>query len=214
MRLVEGGSLEERLKQDKIEYEDASSLLTQIASALDYAHKHGVLHRDVKPANVLLDSEDNAYLADFGIAKLLETSMKLTGGGLVGTPAYLSPEQCMGDDMDGRSDQYSLAVVLYQIITGVVPFMAENSMKVIQMHVLKSPPPLRDLQEDLPATAEKVVLKALSKNPEDRYKNCAAFAKEFKRSLTGSGLRLNESERVPRALRKRIDSALNDLQDD
>lgn len=214
MRLVTSGSLEDRISKDKMEYIDAADLLLQVAAALDYAHKHGVLHRDVKPANVLLDEEDNAYLADFGIAKLVETSMKLTGGGLVGTPAYLSPEQCMGDELDGRSDQYSLGVVLYQMITGVVPFTAENSMKIIQMHVLKSPQPPRELDEELPQAAEKVMLKVLSKNPKDRFANCVDFAEQFKKSLAGSGLRINESERMPQALRKRIDAALDGLGDD
>ncbi len=214
MRLIDGGSLEDRIHKDKLAYEKVAALLIQVASALDYAHKKGVLHRDVKPANILLDEEDNVYLADFGIAKLLEGSMKLTGGGLVGTPAFLSPEQCMGDELDGRSDQYSLGIVLYQMITGTVPFMADNPMKIIQMHVLKTAQAPTELEADLPQSAEKVMMKVLNKDPKLRYESCTAFAEEFTKSLVGGGLRINESKRMPKELRKRIDAALDNLSDD
>jgi serine/threonine-protein kinase len=125
MRYLQGGTLTDRLRQGVLPLTMANQWLTQIAGALDYAHAHGVLHRDVKPSNVLLDDSGNAYLTDFGIAKIIESTLDLTGAGMLGTPAYMSPEQCRGSkNLTPASDIYSLGIVLYEMTTGRTPYQA------------------------------------------------------------------------------------------
>jgi hypothetical protein len=180
MRYLETGTLTDLIRQGALPFSEAARLLNQIAAALDYAHAHNVLHRDVKPSNVLLDAQGNAFLTDFGIAKMVESTLDLTGGGILGTPAYMSPEQCRGSkELTPATDQYSLGIVLYEMITGVTPFRAETPIALIHMQ-LNDPLPLpRQLKPDLPEEAERAVLKALAKEPENRYPTCRDFAAAF-----------------------------------
>jgi len=184
MRYLKAGSLTDRIREGALSLNESSRLLNQIASALDHAHAHGVLHRDVKPSNVLLDADGNAYLTDFGIAKMVESSADLTGGGILGTPAYMSPEQCRGNtELTPASDQYSLGIILYEMVTGRTPFQAETPIALIHMQ-LSDPLPLpRQIRPDLPEDAERVILKALTKEPELRYKSCNAMAAAFARAV-------------------------------
>jgi len=215
MRLMESGSLHQWLAEDRFDLNDVIRLTGQIADALDYAHRNGVLHRDVKPANVLMDDEGNGFLSDFGIARILESNLRLTGGNIIGTPAYLSPEQCKGSNViDGRADQYALGIMLYQMVTGNLPFLEVNAMQIILAQVNKTPPPPTNFKPELPELAEGVILKALSKKPEDRFPNCNALAEAFENAVAGSGLRINSSKHLPEDLRNRIDSALGGLQSD
>lgn len=141
MAYVRGGSLADRIRKGAMSPADAERLMTQMGSALDYAHRQNVVHRDVKPANILLDHEGHALLTDFGIVKLMEGSSQLTGtGGLIGTPAYMSPEQAQSDDVDHRSDLYSLGVVGYEMLTGKQPFHAETPMQIVLKQI--SAPPI------------------------------------------------------------------------
>ena len=192
MRYVETGTLSERLLERRLSLDEAVRLVQQIAAALDYAHEHGVLHRDVKPSNILLDKVGNAYLTDFGIAKIVEATMDLTGGGILGTPKYMSPEQCQGgQDLTPASDQYALGIVLYEIVTGRVPFDAETPMAVIYKH-LHDPMPLpRSVKPDLPESVERVLLKALAKEPPDRYPTCKALADAFQQAASESKTQLS-----------------------
>lgn len=177
MPLMSNGTLAERLKQGPLTLPDTVRIITAVAQALDYASKQGILHRDVKPNNILFDQHDNPYLADFGIAKVLESNTSLTGTGIIGTPDYMSPEQARGDPLDHRSDLYSLAVVTYQCLTGQQLFSATTPMGLIFKHVSETPRPLREARPDIPEAVEKVVLKALAKDPKDRYPSAIEFAR-------------------------------------
>ena len=165
MRLVEGGSLADLLKKNrKLELAQINRIISQVGGALDYAHKKGVIHRDFKPGNVLMDEFDNCLLTDFGIAKLVEVTSHLTHtGGILGTPAYISPEQGSGKPIDSRSDIYSLGVTLYQMVVGDVPYKADTPMAVIFKHISDPLPLPRKRVPELPESIERVILKALAK---------------------------------------------------
>jgi serine/threonine-protein kinase len=184
MRYLKAGSLTDRIRLGPLRLDDASRLLNQIAGALDHAHAHGVLHRDVKPSNVLLDADGNAFLTDFGIAKIVESAIDLTGAGILGTPAYMSPEQCRGNaELTPASDQYSLGIILYEMVTGCTPFRAETPIALIHMQLNDPLPMPRQVRPDLPEDGERVILKALTKEPELRYENCNAMAAAFARAV-------------------------------
>jgi serine/threonine protein kinase/DNA-binding beta-propeller fold protein YncE len=169
MRYVEGGTLKALLGKP-LDLPVIMHLIGQIAEALDYAHEHGVIHRDVKPSNVLLDRGNWTLLTDFGVARMVESTQQLTGTGVgVGTPAYMSPEQGQGKKVDRRSDVYSLGVVLYEMLTGRVPFEAETPLAVVWKHVNEPLPLPRSINPEIPEAVERVVLKALAKSPEDRF---------------------------------------------
>ena len=182
MRYVEGGTLKDLLSKP-LELPLIVDLIGQIAEALDYAHEHGVIHRDVKPSNVLLDKGNWALLTDFGVARMVEATQQLTGTGVgVGTPAYMSPEQGQGKKVDRRSDVYSLGVVLYEMLTGRVPFEAETPLAVVWKHVNEPLPLPRSINSDIPEPVERVVLKALAKAPDDRFQSASQFGFAFHES--------------------------------
>jgi serine/threonine protein kinase len=185
MRYLDTGSLADRIKQGPLPLQEASRILNQLASALDYAHKQGVIHRDIKPSNVLLDKEGNAYLTDFGIAKIVDAAIDLTGSGMmVGTPQYMSPEQCRGEkNITSASDIYSLGIVLYEMLTGRSPFVAETPLAVIQMHLNEPLPLPRKLRPDLPEIIENIILKALAKDPAARYATCSDMASALTQAI-------------------------------
>jgi serine/threonine protein kinase len=176
MRYMSHGTLTSRIAQGPAPLKDVSKWIEQIGSALDYAHQRGVIHRDVKPSNVLLDAQGNAFLADFGIAKWSEGSISLTGSGVIGTPQYMSPEQGQGLKIDGRSDEYSLAVLAYEMIIGKPPFEAETPLAIVLKHITEPLTPPIALNPRLPQPVSDVISKALSKDPDDRYPTTAAFA--------------------------------------
>ena len=178
MALVEGESLAARFSRGPLEIEDARRILAEVADALAYAHAHGVIHRDIKPDNILLDRDSgHALVTDFGIARAAEADSRLTATGItVGTPAYMSPEQGMGDrDVDGRSDIYSLGVVAYQVLTGSLPFRANNTPAMIMKHVSETPRPVRELRRDVPPALAAAIERALAKDPDDRFPDAATF---------------------------------------
>jgi TolB-like protein len=176
---VEGRSLRERLRDEpRLSLGTAVSLGCQIAAALDHAHEHGVVHRDVKPENVLLSGE-HAFVADFGIALALDAAGgdRLTRTGLsLGTPAYMSPEQATTGRLDGRSDLYSLGCVVYEMLAGQPPFVGPSAQAILAQHTVQPVPPLRELRPGVSAALEAVVMRALAKRPDDRFPTCAAFA--------------------------------------
>ncbi len=194
MEYLDGGTLQDRVsslaKQRKFfPVRDLLPILHQVAEALDYAHGRGILHRDVKPSNILLDSSGGAFLTDFGIARILNAGQFTATGVMVGTPAYMSPEQGTGEELTAVSDIYSLGIIAYELLAGKVPFESETTpLAVIHKHVNESPPGLRALRKDLPAAAEKVILKALAKKPKDRYRSAGDFIRELEKALPGDAV--------------------------
>jgi serine/threonine protein kinase len=184
MAYIEGGSLGDRIDSGRLTPRQAEPILRQVAAALDYAHRQGVIHRDIKPDNILLDKEGNALLADFGIVKLADSGSHLTvTGGLVGTPAYMAPEQGSGEEITNSADIYSLGVVVYEMLTGRKPFEAETPMQVVIKHMTSPIPSLRATVPDAPEVLEMTLNRALAKVPENRYATATEFADDFTRSI-------------------------------
>jgi serine/threonine protein kinase len=178
MRYTDGGTLSDLIASQTLSIERAVVLISQVAEALAYAHQQGVVHRDVKPANVLIGRDGNALLTDFGIAKIVEETLLLTGEGeRVGTPAYMAPEQIQGQPVDARSDIYSLGVVLYQALTGEPPFTAETPLAIMLMHLHNPLRPPRQVNPAIPEALAGMILRAMAKNPADRFQTAAEIAK-------------------------------------
>ncbi|TVR23405.1 MAG: serine/threonine protein kinase [Anaerolineaceae bacterium] len=188
MELIAEKTLKDRLleleaSRQKMPLEEALRITRESASALAYAHRAGMIHRDVKPANLLLDSDDNerVVLTDFGIAKIVKGSQFTVSGGLVGTPAYMAPEQGMGETGDERSDLYSLGVILYQMVTGRLPYDAETPLALILCHMNDPIPSARELNPRLPKAIDHVIRKLLAKEPDTRYASADALIADIRR---------------------------------
>jgi tetratricopeptide (TPR) repeat protein/tRNA A-37 threonylcarbamoyl transferase component Bud32 len=184
MEFVEAGTLTELLGRPMAP-EQMGGLLDQVAGALHYAHEQGVVHRDIKPSNILLPKPDWPLLTDFGLAKIVGGSQLTQSGTVAGTPAYMSPEQGRGEKVDARSDIYSLGIVLYEMATGVVPFHAETPMAVVVKHIIDPLPLPSTKNPELPEEIERVILKALSKEPSDRFQDAAEMAKALDEAVRG-----------------------------
>lgn len=182
MRYMTGGSLSERIKSNSLSLADTAKIIERLASALDEAHAKGVVHRDLKPGNILFDHISEPYVSDFGIAKIAQApgSATVTGGGIIGTPAYMSPEQAQGDKVDGRSDIYALGVIVFEMLTGRQPYESDTPMAVVVKHITDPVPHILDSNPNLPAEIEPVIERAMAKNRDERYPN----AKEFSQALT------------------------------
>ena len=186
MKFVSAGTLKDRLGRP-LSLQETTGILKQISAALDHAHALGILHRDVKPGNILIDEKGWVYLSDFGLAKMVEGSVQLTGSGVgVGTPAYMSPEQGQGLSVDARTDVYSLGVVLYEMLTGRVPYEAETPMAVVVKHITSPLPLPRSTNPSIPEPVELIILKALAKDPNDRYGSAGNLAVALETALTPS----------------------------
>lgn len=186
MRLLRGGSLADLLRNGPLHPDRTADIFTQIARGLAYAHSKGVIHRDLKPSNILLDDAGNAYLTDFGLAKLTENALELTKtGNIVGTPVYMSPEQLRGDAVDQRSDIYSLGVILYHMLVGRPPFDASDSnvVSVIYQHLEKSPVPPNEANPDVSPAVALVAMTALHKDSHSRYQNAVEMADDLNAAL-------------------------------
>lgn len=180
MPLIDSGTLTRLLKGRPLGLDVAERVVRQVGDALDYAHSQGIIHRDIKPTNILLDGRDNCLLADFGIARISEGATRLTMTGLMmGTPAYMSPEQAVAEPVGPASDIYSLGIVLYEMLTGNVPHTADTPVALAVKHVTAPLPSPRVVNPALTPQIEAVVLKALARAPHDRFASAAAFVAEF-----------------------------------
>jgi len=177
MRYMAGGSLEDRIQSGLISLAETSRIINRLAPALDYAHAQGVVHRDLKPGNILFDQHNEPYVADFGIVKLKEATTTLTGNTIVGTPAYMSPEQGRGrSDIDGRADIYSLGAILFQMLSGRLPYEADTPTGQIIAHITEPVPNLLALRPDLPPGAQAVIERSMAKKREERYASVQEMA--------------------------------------
>jgi serine/threonine protein kinase len=186
MEYINGPTLKDRLfdlglSGDRLPLAEAIRIIKTAAQALAYAHERGMIHRDVKPANLMLDEDGRVVLTDFGIAKILTGAHVTSSGGMVGTPAYMSPEQGLGEAGDERSDLYSLGVILYQLVTGRLPYDAATPLAIILKHVNEPLPLPREIAPDIPEDLEAVICKALAKAPDARYQTAQEFAEALQR---------------------------------
>ncbi len=207
MDLVEGGSLEDRLRQGPLPIETALDLTLRVTRAIDYAHGEGFLHRDLKPANVLLTAEGHPLVTDFGLVLEMDNRHELTRTGQpVGTPAYMPPEQASGkkEDFGPHSDVYSLGATLYHLIVGRPPFEAPSILNVISAILTEPPRPPRVLRPETPRDVEQIILRCLAKEPADRYDSAAALAADLGRAIEGRPIDAARSGPAARAGRARL----------
>ncbi len=200
MQLVDGGTLKQLLDRLRdpsssanqhgqgvigaMDVLEANRIFQQLASALAYAHEKGIIHRDIKPVNVLMDRTKRPILSDFGIAKVLASTKELTRPGAgVGTPEYMSPEQCKGEQVDGRADIYALGIMLYESLTGRTPFIGDNYPAIAHSHIYETPPDPRIFNRLIPPSVSDVILTALQKKPERRYQHASDIAKALERAV-------------------------------
>ena len=190
MEFVDGPTLKEVLRKiahsdEPLPLEEATRIVIAIANALDYAHKQGMVHRDIKPGNIILTQEGQIILTDFGIARMINTSTLTASGAMVGTPAYMAPEQGMGHAGDERADIYSLGAVLYQLVTGNLPFDADTPLGTVLKHINSPLTPPTSHNPDLPPSIEAVVVRALAKDPINRYQTAEALSADLEKAMAG-----------------------------
>lgn len=185
MHYMRGGTLHDKFVLDgSVVLQNTARYLHDIAAGLDYAHSMGIIHRDLKLANVLLNEDSHALLSDFGIARIIESSLHLTdSGSVLGSPHYMSPEQNEGKPLDARSDLYSLAVMAFLMVTGQFPFHAETPVAIALQHVTKEPPRPSAFNAILPTSLDTVILKGLAKKPGERFHSAQEFAAAFERAI-------------------------------
>lgn len=204
MRHVDGMTLKRYAMKRGVTPQEAADLLAPIADALDYAHQHGVLHRDVKPSNILIDQHGKPYITDFGLARMVDTGAStISHDMMLGTPYYVSPEQAQGRrDLDNRTDIYSLAVVLYELVTGSVPFVADTPYAIVHGHIYSQPDAPSQRNPALTAAVDQVLLKALAKEPQQRYATASEMIAAFRDALENDSPQ--EAESVPKAVQSQM----------
>jgi DNA-binding beta-propeller fold protein YncE len=186
MRYMSGGSLFQRMHEQQLPQAELLRVLRQVAEALDYAHARDVIHRDLKPGNVLLDESGNACLADFGLAKTMAGSRDLTAtGSILGTPAYMSPEQARGEKLDARSDVYAFAVMVYEALAGQLPFQAKTSMEYIQKHLTEQPPSIVSVAPRLPPSVGEALRRGMAKDRNQRPARATQLMDDLQAALAG-----------------------------
>ena len=184
MELLPGKSLKERIQDGRLGWQEAVGVAIEIAEALQYAHQHGIVHRDVKPGNIMFDEVGRAKLMDFGLARLVDVSGMTRTGTVMGTVFYLSPEQAVGKHVDGRSDLYALGAVLFEMITGEPPFTGPSAVSILYKHLNEQPPRLRELDNTLPGSVDAAVECLLRKDPERRFEDATKTIAALTRALS------------------------------
>jgi len=180
MKYMNGGSLSERIKKGIMSVAEAARILEQIAPGLDEAHSRGFIHRDLKPSNILFDSRGTPYISDFGIAKISQGTGTMTGSGIIGTPAYMAPEQATGDSVDGRADIYALGIILFEMLTGKQPYEADTPMAVAIKHVTDPVPRILTFNPNLPPDMDLIIQKAMAKDRNDRFNTAVEMVQTLK----------------------------------
>ncbi len=197
MRYMPGGSLLDRMARGPLGLSEISRIVSRVAEALDEAHARHIVHRDLKPGNILFDARGDAFLSDFGIAKMAAGTSTLSGTGILGTPAYMSPEQARGiKTLDGRSDVYALGIIVFQLLTDRLPYEADTPMGLAVAHITEPVPSILSLKPDLPPLCARLITRALAKHPDDRYPTAGELARDMK--LLASG-QLEDTESAIRA---------------
>ena len=196
MKFIEGDTLKARMGTSPLSSREIEQVVETVGSALAYAHKQGVLHRDIKPSNVLITSENVMYLADFGLARIaVAGESTLSTDAVMGTPQYISPEQAMGKkDLDARTDIYSFGVMLYEMVVGQVPFSADTPFSIIHDHIYTPLPLPRSVNPNVPESVQRVLLKSLAKNREDRYQTVNELIEAFKTAWLEAGIPMRGSD--------------------
>ena len=216
MEFIQGTTLKARLNElvrrgQLMPLEEVVRIIKAVASGLEHAHQRGMIHRDIKPANIIITPQGEPIITDFGIAHIVGGTRLTATGAMIGTPAYMSPEQARGEPGDARSDIYSLGVVLYEMTTGRVPFDADTPLAILMKH-LSDPLPLpRRVNPNLPEPVQEVILKALAKNPDDRYQSATALAQALERAIVAPALPrapVPKPRPLPRPKKKRAISGL------
>jgi tRNA A-37 threonylcarbamoyl transferase component Bud32 len=207
MRYMTGGSLSDRMKKEPMTVQDAARIMAHIAPALDEAHSKGIIHRDLKPGNILFDQFNEPYISDFGIAKLSESQANVTGSAIVGTPAYMSPEQAQGESIDGRSDIYGLGIILFELLTGQQPYHGDTPMSVVVKQITDPVPHILDFKPDLPSDIEIIIEKAMAKDRNERFQNVKSLADALSAVARGQSLSLGSSDSTLVASAKTISAA-------
>jgi tRNA A-37 threonylcarbamoyl transferase component Bud32 len=190
MKYIEGETLKARLSRGSLNANEIKRVVDSVGSALAYAHKQGILHRDIKPSNVLIQNDGAMYLADFGLARIAQAGEStLSSDSIMGTPQYISPEQARGDkDLDEGTDIYSFGVMLYEMVVGQVPFSADTPFSIIHDHIYTPLPIPRSVNENVPESVERVLLKALAKERADRYEDVSSMVEAFKAAWEAAGI--------------------------
>ena len=208
MRMVKGGSVEQMITPGRgLDVAHALNILRDVASALDYAHANGVVHRDIKPANILIGDSGHALVADFGIARAFGgdaagATTTATGTGVVGSPAYMSPEQWRGEKVDGRADQYALGVLGFELLSGKRPFADASMQELLRMHLAEDPPDIISFRQDLPSHVTDAIWRAMAKEPGERHPTAMAFVHALEgdaRAATASRAPLGPAASAPAA---------------
>lgn len=188
MKYVDGMTLKKHFIKKGMTIEEIERIMTRIAEGLDYAHSQGILHRDMKPSNILMDVNGQAYITDFGLARMAEAGAStISHDMMLGTPYYISPEQAQGSkDLDSRTDVYSLGIILYELLTGQVPFQADTPYAIVHGHIYTEPEAPSKVNPDLTPAIDRVVMRALEKDREKRYPTAMAMMKDFSLAIVGN----------------------------
>ncbi len=209
MQLVDGGTLKQQIEGlpdqgggvKSMDLEEVNLIFKQLADALAYAHRKGIIHRDIKPVNVLMDQSNRPILSDFGIAKVMEGTKELTRPGAgVGTPEYMSPEQCKGEPVDGRADIYALGIMLFECLTGRTPFIGDNYPALAHSQIYEDPPDPRRFNSRIPSAVRDVIMIALQKKPEFRYQRAGAMADALEQAIKATSATYPMTASTPRGI--------------
>jgi serine/threonine protein kinase len=198
MRYMNGGSLSERIKAGGMTIEDAARILSAIAPGLDEAHSKGIVHRDIKPSNILFDKRGNPYISDFGIAKLSQAQAgNVTGSAIIGTPAYMAPEQAQGTGTDGRADIYALGIILFEMLTGKQPYEADTPMAVAIKHITDPVPQIRKINPQISERVDAIIQKAMAKDKNERFSTAVEMTNALQEAARHEPTRLQTKVPMP-----------------